>query len=219
MKDAYYFPHDSNAKDDPKCTLLIEQLGLEGYGIFWVLIEILREQPDYKYPLILLPSIARKYNTTLAKINVVVNKFELFEIENDSFFLSKSLINRMAPLDARKRALSEAGKRGNVTKWGLSSGGDRNKKRREENKEEILLSILTNETHFEDSEINELFIEHLRIRKKIKAVNSRRAIDMLKNRLRELSDSNKNIAIKILNNAIINSWKSYYPLKKDEIDY
>ena len=40
-KDAYYFSHDSNAKDDPKCMVLIDQLGLEGYGIFWVLIETL----------------------------------------------------------------------------------------------------------------------------------------------------------------------------------
>jgi len=47
VKNAYYFSHDSNAKDDPKCVLLIEQLGLEGYGIYWILIEILRDQPGY----------------------------------------------------------------------------------------------------------------------------------------------------------------------------
>ena len=48
MKDAYWLQHDSNAKDDPKCMLLIEDLGLEGYGVFWVLIEYLRDQPDYR---------------------------------------------------------------------------------------------------------------------------------------------------------------------------
>ena len=37
-----YFPHDSNAKDDPKCMILIDPLGPEGYGIYWVLVEILR---------------------------------------------------------------------------------------------------------------------------------------------------------------------------------
>ena len=45
-KDAYYFSHDSNAKDDPKCMLLIEELQLEGYGIYWILIEVLREQEN-----------------------------------------------------------------------------------------------------------------------------------------------------------------------------
>lgn len=98
-KDAYYFPHDSNAKDDPKITLLIDQLGLEGYGIFWVLIETLRDQPDYKYPLKLLPSLARKFATTHEKIKAVVSCYDLFEIENDLFFFSVSLIERMLPLE------------------------------------------------------------------------------------------------------------------------
>jgi hypothetical protein len=95
MKDAYYFSHDSNAKDDPKCMMLIEQLGLEGYGIFWVLVETLRDQPNYKYPLKLLPAIARRYNTTFEKVKTVVLNYELFSIENDDFFFSKSLNERM----------------------------------------------------------------------------------------------------------------------------
>jgi hypothetical protein len=98
-KDAYYFPHDSNAKDDPKCTMLIEQLGLEGYGIFWILIETLRDQPDYKYPIKLLPSLARKYNTTFDKMNIVVSGYGLFEIESETFFYSHSLNFRMEALD------------------------------------------------------------------------------------------------------------------------
>ena len=52
-----YFPHDSNAKDDPKCVLLIEQLGMEGYGIYWMLVETLRDQPNYRYPIILIPAL------------------------------------------------------------------------------------------------------------------------------------------------------------------
>jgi hypothetical protein len=43
-KDAYYFSHDSNSQDDPKCMMLIDQLGMEGYGIFWALIEKLRNE-------------------------------------------------------------------------------------------------------------------------------------------------------------------------------
>lgn len=93
-KDAYYFPHDSNAKDDPKCMMLIEQLGLEGYGIFWVLVETLRDQPNYKYPLALLPAIARRYNTTFEKVKTVVYNYNLFQIEDPDFF-SISLNSRM----------------------------------------------------------------------------------------------------------------------------
>lgn len=98
MKDAFYFPHDSNAKDDPKCSILLEQLGCEGYGIFWILIETLREQPNYRYPMGLLPVIARKYNTTHEKVRVVVGNYGLFSIDADEFF-SLSLNRRMEQVE------------------------------------------------------------------------------------------------------------------------
>lgn len=109
MKDAYYFTHDSNAKDDPKCVLLIEQLGCEGYGIFWILIETLREQPEYKYPMVLLPALARRFNTTLEKIKAVVTKYNFFEIENNEFFFSESLRKRMLKLESKRESNRIAG--------------------------------------------------------------------------------------------------------------
>ncbi|WP_151947682.1 DUF4373 domain-containing protein [Aliarcobacter butzleri] len=98
-KETCYFSHDANAKDDFKVMLLIEELGLEGYGIFWVLIETLREQQNYKYPLRLLSVLARKYNTTLAKLEVVVKNYHLFVIEDDCFFYSSSLNRRMQKME------------------------------------------------------------------------------------------------------------------------
>lgn len=117
-KDAYYFTHDSNAKDDPKCALLIDQLGMEGYGIYWMLIEVLRDQPDYKYPLALLPSLARKYNTTPQKIEAVVRGYQLFVVEGGVVFLSESLVRRMNDWDEKKLKRSLAGKKGNEVRWG-----------------------------------------------------------------------------------------------------
>ena len=98
-KETCYFSHDANAKDDFKIMLLIEELGLEGYGIFWVLIETLREQQNYKYPIRLLSVLARKYNTTLVKLEVVVKNYHLFQIENDCFFYSSSLNRRMQKME------------------------------------------------------------------------------------------------------------------------
>ena len=109
-KDAYYFSHDSNAKDDPKCVLLIEQLGLEGYGIYWILIEMLRDQPGYKYPLNLIPAIARRYNTTNEKMKTVISNYGLFEIDDHDFF-SLSLMERMGHLDRKRELASIAGKK------------------------------------------------------------------------------------------------------------
>ena len=47
-KDAYYFPHDCNARNDPKVLALRSVFGAEGYGVYFMTIEILREQPDYR---------------------------------------------------------------------------------------------------------------------------------------------------------------------------
>ena len=109
-KETCYFSHDANAKDDFKIMLLIEELGLEGYGIFWVLIETLREQQNYKYPLKLLSVLARKYNTTLAKLEVVVKNYHLFKIEDNCFFYSSSLNRRMKKMEEAREQRFIAGK-------------------------------------------------------------------------------------------------------------
>ena len=46
-KDAYYFSHDANARQDPKILEMISVYGIEGYGRYWILVEMLREQSDY----------------------------------------------------------------------------------------------------------------------------------------------------------------------------
>lgn len=116
-KDAYFFSHDSNSKDDPKCVMLIEQLGLEGYGIFWILVETLRDQPEYKYPLSLIPAIARRYNTTTQKVEAVVKTYNLFKCTDDDFFFSASLVRRMEFWEAARLKKSIAGKKGNQMRW------------------------------------------------------------------------------------------------------
>ena len=132
--DAYWFSHDSNARDDQRCVMLIEQLGLEGYGIYWILIETLRDQPQYRYPLVLLPSLARRYNTTAEKMRVVVGNYGLFTVTEDEFFLSPALCRRMVRWDEKrelarlkglrsgeKRRLAAAARAGNELQLNHSS--------------------------------------------------------------------------------------------------
>lgn len=108
-KDAYYFSHDANAQDDPKCMVLIDQLGMEGYGIFWALIEKLRAEKDYKLPLITIEPFAKRWGTSKEKINAVIKNYNLFIIENETFFYSERLKNSMelksssASINAKKR--------------------------------------------------------------------------------------------------------------------
>ena len=126
-KEAYWFKHDSNAKDDPKCIVLIEELGLEGYGIFWVLVEMLRAQPDFKAPLRIIPAIARRHNTSTEKVKAVIQRYELFEVEAEEFFYSRSLIDRMQPLIDKRYKLSIAGKKGANKRWNQTKNGVANR--------------------------------------------------------------------------------------------
>ena len=117
-KDCYYFPHDSNAKDDPKCVLMIEQLGMEGYGIYWMLVEALRDQPDYTYPVANIPALARRYNTSAEKVWTVVYNYELFTVKEDKIFFSESLNRRMLVFNENRAKRSAAGRLGMARRWG-----------------------------------------------------------------------------------------------------
>ncbi len=85
-KDAYYFSHDANAQDDHKCMHLIEELGMEGYGIYFALIEKLRSEPNYTLPYYVLRLFAIRWRTSQENVEAVVNNFNLFVVEKDFFF-------------------------------------------------------------------------------------------------------------------------------------
>ena len=65
--------------------------------------------------------------------------------------------------------------------------------------------------YYTNEKLNELFLEFLQVRKKIKAVNSDRAINMLINKLNNYDDETK---IKMIEQSIVNSWKDVYELKE-----
>ena len=48
MKDAYYFSHDNNASSDPKIQEMLTVYGAQGYGWFWILIELLHQQTSHR---------------------------------------------------------------------------------------------------------------------------------------------------------------------------
>ena len=117
MKDAYYFPHDSNATNDPKIMMMIAQWGLEAYGIFWTIIEHLREQPNYKSHIKIARALAARYGSSEEKYLSIIKSFGLFIVQSDEFFYSKSLNARMKPLkDKREKMKALANKRWSESK-------------------------------------------------------------------------------------------------------
>ena len=73
-----------------------------------------------------------------------------------------------------------------------------------------------NNTYYINQELNELFLDFLQMRKKLKAVNSERAINSLLNTLAKYDDDTK---YKMIENSITNSWKGIFPLKETKTSY
>lgn len=67
--------------------------------------------------------------------------------------------------------------------------------------------------YFSTENLNALFIEFLELRKKLKAVNSDRAIKMLINKLNKYDDNTK---IEMIERSILNSWKDVYEPKTNK---
>jgi len=66
------------------------------------------------------------------------------------------------------------------------------------------------EKYYDGIELNDLFNDFLKMRLTLKAKNTDRAIKLLLNELKSYDD---NIKIEMINNSIMNSWKSVFPLK------
>ena len=65
--------------------------------------------------------------------------------------------------------------------------------------------------YFANAELNSIFLEFIEVRKKLKAVNSDRAIKTLINKLNKYPD---NVKYQMIENSIVNSWKDVYELKE-----
>lgn len=109
-KDAYYFPHFSNTRHDRKIKRLRKELGVEGYGIFFMALEVLREQMDYRYPIDDIDLLADEFGTSEQKVRTVICNYKLFELDEENNFFSPKFIEFMQPYLKMKEQRSIAGK-------------------------------------------------------------------------------------------------------------
>lgn len=117
-----YFSHDSNARNSDKLIKVRMDLGAEGYGIFFMLIERLREEEGYKsttnYKILEFDLKADS-----EKIKQVVENYDLFKFTEDGkYFYSDSFNDRMEMMDLKSKKLAAAGKKGAEKRWGNKQG-------------------------------------------------------------------------------------------------
>jgi hypothetical protein len=114
MKDTTYFSHDSDARNDLKCKALIKKYGMEGYGMYWVVIELMRSQEGYKLPKKeyvyqgICDEIGKDIQFVKQFLDDCSNIFELF-ISNGEYFFSQSLLDRMKKKDEKSEKNRKAG--------------------------------------------------------------------------------------------------------------
>lgn len=100
MKDAYYFSHDSNASNDTKILTMRCDYGLEGYGMYWIIIEALRNESEYKLKLeqstckALAMQMHSKTDAVEKFINDCIDQYGLLKC-TDGYFYAESLLRRM----------------------------------------------------------------------------------------------------------------------------
>ena len=145
-KDTYYFSHDVNASNDPKIIVMKELCGVISYAWWWILIEQLAAQEEYKLPMDKITftglgiAFGMKQNEANASSNeaklstakqaeafviLLINECELLETDGE-FFWSPSLLRRNLLRKKKQEEISkkrsEAGRLG-----GLKSGKARSK--------------------------------------------------------------------------------------------
>ena len=117
---SYWFSHDTDAWSNINIELMMSVYGAEGYGFYWIIVETLSMQENYRLPVSnkgYLAVLSKRMQTSPEKlsefIDDCINSFNLF-VSDDSFFWSDSLIKRLGIRDNVKKARSSSA----MKRWG-----------------------------------------------------------------------------------------------------
>lgn len=123
-----YFSHDSNARNSDKIMKVRMKLGAEGYGIFFMLIERLREEEGYKST-IDYDILAFDLRVEPEKVKQVVENYDLFKFTEDGkYFYSNSFNERMEMMDVRAQQRKSKAKKAAEARWNKQTANTSNAK-------------------------------------------------------------------------------------------
>ena len=111
-KDIYYLKHDTNAHRDPRMLRLRAKWGNEGYGVFWVLAELMREQSGGR---VLFADVqVMAFDVHFERLRELIDdccEWGLFE-KDETRFWAPRIVRDMEHLEAVRRHRRDAGARG-----------------------------------------------------------------------------------------------------------
>ncbi|MCL1933271.1 MAG: DUF4373 domain-containing protein [Candidatus Azobacteroides sp.] len=131
-----YFSHDSNARNDEKIIAVRLKYGMEGYGVYFAVLERMRDIDNYIH--------VKDYNIIAFDLRVsnslvksIIEDFGLFEFTEDGKrFYSESFLQRMKQKDEKSsKARNSASKRWNAMR--THENNDANALRTHENNDAL----------------------------------------------------------------------------------
>lgn len=241
-KDAYFFSHDCNARNDPKILALRSVYGAEGYGVYFMLVEILREQPDYKLAVnkYIWSTLAMQMQVEASKLEQIINDCctEFSEngntlLVNDGEYLySASLLRRMGKVDDISNLRREAARK----RWGnkpcktsgnsdgcsddANAGQEQSKEKKSKEKQSKAEQRKEKQNIFSDFACGDADLlsalqgfEEMRV--KIKKPMTDQAKKRLLTELEKLAPGDRETQIAILHQSEDRCWAGVFALKDD----
>lgn len=109
MKEAYFFSHDYNARQDPKMQEVLMDYGVAGIGIYWCIVEQLYEQGG-RMALASIKAIAFALHVAQDDVRSIVMNYGLFDNDGTEFWspsASRRLDERREIIEKRAKAATK----------------------------------------------------------------------------------------------------------------
>jgi len=213
-KETFYFSHDYNARNDPKLQKVLMRLGHVGKSVFWDLIEMLYEQEGY-LKLGECDNYAFALRTDATCIASLINDFDLFQKDSEKFW-SDSVLRRLE----QRNIKSEKARNSALNRWSNANALKKDATAVVNESEgnaikESKVNEIYNKYSFFDSDFKVVWKSYLKMRVAIRKTATENAEKLVLNKLQDMTKGNKELAIKIVEQSIENSWQGVFPLRTD----
>jgi hypothetical protein len=240
-KDAFYFPHFEGARNDRKILRLRKEFGTDGYCAYFMLLEVLRAESNFSYPLQDIDLLAKDFEIGEGVIKSTILNFGLFDIDEEQMVFSPKFNQYMQPylnmkaqriaaaqksVEARKKKtifLNEpqttVERPLNETQTTVQHPLNKEKKSKEKEskeKEDKSSKAIAIPSIFSSQNFTDAFEGFEQMRKSMKKPLTENAKNLLLKKLESLANGNEQVAIKILENSTMNSWQSVFALKEED---
>lgn len=218
MKDAYYFSHDGNARNDPKMLMLRGKYKNNGYACYFMILEMMREAHNYKLPNneYLYASVALGISETEEYIKDLFCYMLAICLlsHDDKWVWSESFLRRMERKENLSKTRREAGLLGSMKKWQNHSKPDgksmavkesKGKESKRNERKEIELPEWVDSRTFQDFKD---------MRTKIRKPMTDRAVELLIADLSKLRDKGHDPKL-VLEQSIKKSWQGVFELRPE----